>query len=888
MIARLQFSGKAFCGRILPIVVAATSGLLVVLASPSKALDGSPASFHSGQVRICIDGVWVGTGTLVDREWVLTARHVVDDYLDGDDLDELSVRFGVLKGEEDSPANLRNVDGIRQPPQRGDIALIHLDRRVPSSVWFPRRVADRDPGVRSVNFLSGSLFGWREEDETLVRSSTTIYSDAIENADRERALEAEEEEDEDERRFSNDFPKWAGVEPIILPDVTNAGDSGAGFFIDETLTGVHSGKLSYQHRYVDDEGEASWGDDSYASSTVIPVWPYWNWIDQTARSRGARARGGSANAPGRGGHGGGRHGYNRKGPESTNVKSGKLLMTLPPQDRICDPGDTRCNFPPPTRKLAYLVGSRLTPGTGLARCATAFTKNCSFGGVSSPAGIDTRLQLGTANPGREVMAWCKTTQVPIGGAPRPVLRVSFTNSDHRKFPAGYGWWDVAPDQLTTAPTSRAPVSIDVTQFATCGPNPTDSLSAIDCHKITIKSAATDQYISAEWENLNKLEAKGGYSTADTFTACYHAPGYYTLFSWANRKYVTAELGASPGDDSYGTLEPRASKVGAWEKFTINFSPSSLFEIQLQANGKYVTSDALNTLHARIAYPGPRESWDIQSEPRIHPSQAVNYVALGDSYSSGVGAEDYDTASGSCKRSINAYPQRWVKDFSLEPVTAFTFTACAGAKIADVESKQLGSLGQETTMVTMSIGGNDVGFEKIVTACLANNIRLLQGNACNQAIRDVEKSKRWLPKKLNTLYEKIQEKAPNAQVFIFGYPRILELGDCGFFSFSDSIRRNMAKATSTLNGIIRDVAIKNGFTFIDGELVFKGHGVCSHGPDGPWITDIRSIFGAYHPTRDGQDAYAAALEAAMEGTGLDDITPPKRRSPMILAPSPPSR
>ena len=53
---------------------------------------------------------------------------------------------------------------------------------------------------------------------------------------------------------------------------------------------------------------------------------------------------------------------------------------------------------------------------------------------------------------------------------------------------------------------------------------------------------------------------------------------------------------------------------------------------------------------------------------------MNSVALGDSYSSGVGADDYDTKDASCKRSAKAYSQRWVKEFAEEEVAKFTFVA----------------------------------------------------------------------------------------------------------------------------------------------------------------------------------------------------------------------
>ena len=67
---------------------------------------------------------------------------------------------------------------------------------------------------------------------------------------------------------------------------------------------------------------------------------------------------------------------------------------------------------------------------------------------------------------------------------------------------------------------------------------------------------------------------------------------------------------------------------------------------------------------------------------------VNYVALGDSYSSGVGAGSYYSSSGSCDRSPNAYPAQWA---AANSVTSFTFAACSGATTADVINNQLSAL-----------------------------------------------------------------------------------------------------------------------------------------------------------------------------------------------------
>lgn len=242
---------------------------------------------------------------------------------------------------------------------------------------------------------------------------------------------------------------------------------------------------------------------------------------------------------------------------------------------------------------------------------------------------------------------------------------------------------------------------------------------------------------------------------------------------------------------------------------------------------------------------------------------VNYVALGDSYSSGVGAGDYDTKDADCKRSANAYSQRWVKEFSEEKVEKFTFVACSGAKTTDVESKQLSSLSTATTMVTMSIGGNDVGFAPVVAECLLGN--LFSENVCiAAALAAGTQAERSMPAKLNALYKKIKEKAPNAKGFILGYPHIFEQGDCGAFGLSDRARKGINDATNVLNKVIKKAATDNGFTFVDGVEAFTGRGVCTKAPGGAWLTDTSAGRDLYHPNRDGQEAYAVVLDAAVEG------------------------
>src|SRR5688500_13789779 len=85
--------------------------------------------------------------------------------------------------------------------------------------------------------------------------------------------------------------------------------------------------------------------------------------------------------------------------------------------------------------------------------------------------------------------------------------------------------------------------------------------------------------------------------------------------------------------------------------------------------------------------------------------ADKYVALGDSYSSGTGTNNYNLSSG-CLRGTSAYPYLVATG---RPNTALTFAACSGATTTDVMNNQVSSVTSDTRFVTITIGGNDVGF-----------------------------------------------------------------------------------------------------------------------------------------------------------------------------------
>src|SRR5450631_2869637 len=99
-------------------------------------------------------------------------------------------------------------------------------------------------------------------------------------------------------------------------------------------------------------------------------------------------------------------------------------------------------------------------------------------------------------------------------------------------------------------------------------------------------------------------------------------------------------------------------------------------------------------------------------PVAAASAQPQYVALGDSYSSGVGTRVFYSEAGSCSRSPDAYGPK----IAAARGYTLSFQACSGAKTTDVNANQLGTLSSTTSLVTISIGGNDAGFSNVILNC----------------------------------------------------------------------------------------------------------------------------------------------------------------------------
>ncbi|MBB1511173.1 SGNH/GDSL hydrolase family protein [Tessaracoccus sp. MC1627] len=264
-------------------------------------------------------------------------------------------------------------------------------------------------------------------------------------------------------------------------------------------------------------------------------------------------------------------------------------------------------------------------------------------------------------------------------------------------------------------------------------------------------------------------------------------------------------------------------------------------------------------------PAPSPSPTNEPSPTSPPPAQPVYVALGDSYAAGVGGGSYIQDGTDCYRTLKGYPGL----IAQEKGYALDLQACSGADIDDVTAEQL-----ETDYlavadyVSITVGGNDVGFASVLTTCIGTN-----ESACITAVDDAVDAANALPSRLVLLFTQIREAAPDATVVATAYPRLLSAtkADCSWIT-TVSVRERDAlnSGAATLAGVISKAADDAGIGYADVLPDFLGHGVCD---SSAWIynASLFPTYLSYHPTATGylsgyKPAVATALGTSTAPTG----------------------
>ncbi len=260
-----------------------------------------------------------------------------------------------------------------------------------------------------------------------------------------------------------------------------------------------------------------------------------------------------------------------------------------------------------------------------------------------------------------------------------------------------------------------------------------------------------------------------------------------------------------------------------------------------------------------------------------PPVADTYVALGDSYTAGPLILNQSLAPLGCLRSDRNYPR--VARPKIK-AAKFVDVSCSGATTTHFfnqqgvtpgpNAPQFNALNANTKILTIGIGGNDIGFSGIVKNCATLDPF---SSGCKGDY--VSGGRDLLAEKINDTAPKIDQvlvaakkRAPNAKIFVVGYPTILPETGSGCWPTvpivgSDVIYlRGVAK---NLNAMLKARALANGVRYVDVATSSIGHDMCS---SDKWVEAIVPTTDAapVHPNAKGMantgNVVAASINAVV--------------------------
>ncbi|WP_052424197.1 SGNH/GDSL hydrolase family protein [Nonomuraea candida] len=269
--------------------------------------------------------------------------------------------------------------------------------------------------------------------------------------------------------------------------------------------------------------------------------------------------------------------------------------------------------------------------------------------------------------------------------------------------------------------------------------------------------------------------------------------------------------------------------------------------------------------------------------RLTPVQAAqkgSYVALGDSYSSGEGVFELDEepvndGADRCHRSTGSYVPLIARTYRFGGGTAFY--ACSGATTRQLLSGQHGHppqvtrVTEATSLITLSIGGNDAGFSKVLTGCI---VKIPWSSACVDQEAAVSRRIEELRTSVLQVLRELRGRAPRARVIVLGYPRPFPANPAGSVdNLTVTDQRWLNGVTRRLNDTVGSVVREfdraiaafgapGSAEYVDAYEAFTGHEV---GQPQPFLNglavDMEELTvnaRSYHPTGDGYRRFAELI------------------------------
>lgn len=251
-----------------------------------------------------------------------------------------------------------------------------------------------------------------------------------------------------------------------------------------------------------------------------------------------------------------------------------------------------------------------------------------------------------------------------------------------------------------------------------------------------------------------------------------------------------------------------------------------------------------------------------------PSTSGQYVALGSSFAAGIGLGPREPGSPLvCMRSTNGYPQQLARMTGL----ALVDMTCSGSTTEHVLhggqvflGPQLAAIGANTQLVTITSGGNDVGYigDLMFAAGRGGPLaKLLWKGPKSLKQRDFAK----VGENLARIVDEIRRRAPAAKIVVVSYPAVLPpQGTCGILGVDARMADLAREVAARLRDTTRTAAERSGALLVDMAAVGVDHHVCSASP---WVNGATPPEGTpFHPNAAGAKAAAEEVFKAVFSQG----------------------
>ena len=347
-----------------------------------------------------------------------------------------------------------------------------------------------------------------------------------------------------------------------------------------------------------------------------------------------------------------------------------------------------------------------------------------------------------------------------------------------------------------------------------------------------------------------------------------APGFTALVTW------------DAGDPELWLLPPSGKTITT---STLIGTNARRFKVSGPQNGIWrlsATADADTNVDLHFT---------LWKTPGVGANNMFTYVALGDSYLAGEGVDPYfrdgtnpDTGEQNiynrCHRSSQAYAEWVQRPYDTKPLYAtasgggkpgsfggtnkyardtnirsakdvtWVFWACSGARtfVNILPARQGGrpqaGSGQywdgktqldergieDVDLITITIGGNDVGFVEIVTHCALSLCATSKYEAERKKLMDETQPE------LVKVYKAIRKQAPGARILVLGYPHLFPPGipTCGTLAPWAGETQMLRRLDAYMNARIEAAAKTAKVEFVPVTDWFDDHEVC--GAKGAWI------------------------------------------------------